>query len=138
MMKVPDSVSAMVYTMKHPHMWTLMVWAIAATGYVLMCKMSDEYVPVAFVACCALAFVGVMPLVRNERNTLHNIMGVVAGVVSQLWCVLVAGIGPMVAWWWLYAVVLTCMLCLGCGRKWCLVAELWCMAGVALVLYCNC
>lgn len=45
----------MVYTMKRPYLWTLMVWAIAAVGYWLMATVGN--VPVAFLYLASVVIV---------------------------------------------------------------------------------
>ena len=135
MMKIPDSISAMVYTMRHPHMWTLMVWAIAAIGYWLMCSASEDYVPLAFVSMACIGFVGAMPLIKNDSNTLHWVCGIGGCVLSQVWCVVTAmakplpAVGLLVTAWAVYGVVMVCAR----GRKWCFWLEVWCMAMVVMV-----
>lgn len=76
----------MVYTMKRPYLWTLMVWAIAAVGYWLMATVGN--VPVAFLYLASIVFVGAMPLIKGKHNTLHWICGITGCAASQLWCVL--------------------------------------------------
>ena len=133
--RIPDSISAMVYTMRHPVLWTLMVWAIAAIGYWLMCSASEDYVPLAFVSMACIGFVGAMPLIKNDNNTLHWVCGIGGCVLSQIWCILVTGLTPVVAWWWAYSVLLTILLCTEHARQWCFWMELWCMAAVAWCCY---
>lgn len=135
-MKIPESISAMVYSMKHPALWTLMVWAIAAVGYWLMATVGN--VPVAFLYLASIAFVGAMPLIKGEHNTLHWICGITGCAASQLWCVLTCvttdGSMPVVAAWlcaWaLYAAIMLCAR----FRHWCFWMEVWCMASVVMTL----
>lgn len=129
-MTIPDSISAMVYSMKRPHLWTLMVWAIAVAGYWLMAATSERLVPLAFAACACIVFVGCMPLIRGNHNTLHWVFGVTGCVLSQLWCALVAGLWPLLAWWAGWCVVMGVLWAVGKGRVWCFVMEVWCMASV--------
>lgn len=127
-MKIPESISAMVYSMKHPALWTLMVWAIAAVGYWLMAGVLGRYIPLAFAVLACMVFVGAMPLLRHEENTKHYIFAAVGGVLSQLWCILVAGFWWIFLWWWLWCVVMIVLLYFGKARFWCLLIELWAMA----------
>ena len=135
-MKIPESISAMVYSMKHPALWTLMVWAIAAVGYWLMATVGN--VPVAFLYLASIVFVGAMPLIKGKHNTLHWICGITGCAASQLWCVLTCvtteGYMPVVAAWicvWaLYAAIMLCAR----FRHWCFWMEVWCMASVVIVL----
>ena len=135
-MRIPDSISAMVYTMRHPVLWTVMVWAIAVTGYTVMAKACEEHIPLAFAAMGCIAFVGCMPLIRNDSNTLHWVCGIGGCVLSQLWCVLalisesdaLSATAVMVSLWAAYLAVMLCAR----FAHWCFWMELWCMAGVLL------
>ncbi len=134
-MKIPESISAMVYSMKHPALWTLMVWAIAAVGYWLMCRDGDGYVPIAFLYLACIAFVGCMPLIKGEHNTLHWICGITGCAASQVWCVLMAitkplpPVGIWVTAWALFGIIMLCARL----RHWCFWLEVWCM--VMVVIY---
>lgn len=130
---IPDSISAMVYSMKHPYLWTLMVWTIAAVGYVLMAATSESLIPLAFATCVCITFVGCMPLIKGEHNTLHWVFGIAGCVLSQLWCILAAGFAPVLLWWCLWCVVMAVLLYADRARIWCLLMELWCMATVCAV-----
>ena len=130
--KFPESISALVYSMKHPYLWTLMVWAIAIIGYILMA--SKPFIPLSFISCACIAFVGCMPLIKGEHNTLHWILGILGCVFSQIWCICVAGILPMLMWWYLYCILLTTLICIEKANTWCFWLELWCMIGVLIVL----
>lgn len=120
----------MVYSMKRPHLWTLMVWAIAAVGYWLMAATSERLIPLAFAACGCIAFVGCMPLIRGEHNTLHWVLGISGCALSQVWCLLVGGLWPLLAWWSVWLVAMGVLWAAGHGRVWCFVMEVWCMAAV--------
>lgn len=138
-MRIPDSISAMVYTMKHPISWTLMVWAIAIAGYILMVSVCEGYIPLAFAAMGCIAFVGCMPLIRNDSNTLHWVCGVSGCVLSQLWCVLalisesgaLSATAIMMSLWAAYLAVMLCAR----FAHWCFWMELWCMAGVVMAVW---
>lgn len=135
-MRIPDSISATVYTMRHPVLWTIMVWAIAVTGYILMVMACEEHIPLAFTAMGCIAFVGCMPLIRNDSNTLHWVCGIGGCVLSQLWCVLallsggdaLSATAVMASLWAAYLAVMLCAR----FAHWCFWMELWCMAGVLL------
>ena len=128
--RIPDSISAMVYNMKHPYLWTLMVWAIAAIGYTLMVSKSEQLIPLAFASCACISFVGCMPLIKGEHNTLHWVFGITGCVLSQLWCILVAGICRLLIWWWLWCVLVIILICIQQARTWCFWLEIWCMMAV--------
>lgn len=134
-MTIPDSISAMVYTMKRPHLWTLMVWAIAIGGYALMAATAERLIPLAFAACACIAFVGCMPLIRGDHNTLHWVLGVAGCVLSQVWCGVVGGLWPLLGWWLAWGLLMFVLCRVGQGRTWCFWMEVWCMAAV---LYLSC
>ena len=126
--KCPESISALVYSMKHPYLWTLMVWAIAAIGYFLMASKSESLIPLAFATSGSIAFVGCMPLIKNERNILHWICGITGCVLSQVWCILTAGFIPILLWWLAYCIML---ILTKQTNKWCFWLEMWCISSVA-------
>ena len=134
-MKIPDSISAMVYSMRHPYLWTLMVWAIAVVGYLLMCMTSKDYVPVAFTYLACISFVGCMPLISGEHNTMHWAFGITGCAASQLWCLLVAMdnswqvVEIWVTAWVLYGIIMLCAF----FKHWCFWMEVWCMLATILV-----
>lgn len=130
-MFIPDSISALVYGLKHDTIWTLGVWASAILGMLTMIPHNDTYQSVAFIACACLAMVGIMPLVKGQHNTLHNIFGISACGLSQLWVGLVGNWEFLIVWWVLYAISLVIT-----KPKWCFVAEVWCIISIIFAL-CN-
>lgn len=99
---IPDSVSAMVYSLPTSgrYLWTIWIWTVSMLLMpVLMEKLGSYWQFLGFLWCASMAFCGALPLVRNEKNTAHNALGIAAGVISQA-CVLV--LCP----WWLFAWVI--------------------------------
>lgn len=128
----------MVYSMKHPVLWTVMVWAIAVVGYVMMCMTGEDHVPVAFVYLSCIAFVGAMPLIKGDHNTMHWLFGITGCAASQLWCVLqcaaadsITPLCSVVTLWALYLVIMLCARM----RHWCFWMEVWCMAAVIMTAW---
>lgn len=132
---VPDSVSAMVYTLSTPweYLWTVWIWAVSllmAPSLIEAIAPTWQFLGFLFTAC--MTFCGAMPLVPGSHNTAHNVLGVSAGVISQV-CVLV--ISP---WWlllWLVMIALVLAVFAGfnenqtqrmCDGKGVLVAEITC------------
>ena len=59
------------------------MWTIAFTISPYIIELLDENFKVlGFATTASLAFCGAMPLIRKNKNTLHNIFGVSAGVLS--------------------------------------------------------
>ena len=99
---IPDSVSAMVYSLPHGwrYLWTAWLWAVSMLLMpVLMERLGSYWQFLGFLWCASMAFCGALPLVKGEPNTIHNALGIAAGVLSQA-CVLV--LCP----WWLFAWVI--------------------------------
>ena len=104
--KVPESISAMVYSLPKGKqwIWTIYIWIIACTVGPYMIQALDENVEgLGFATMASLAFCGAMPLIKKDKNTLHNIFGVSAGVLSQI-CV--ALINPMWLLVWIVMLIL--------------------------------
>ena len=85
--RIPESISSLVYNLKptQSYIWIIWMWLTSATVYPqLVNELSDSSKPVGFATLASLVFCGAMPLVKNEKNTLHNIFGILAGVLSQV------------------------------------------------------
>ena len=74
MEKIPDSISALVYGMKHSIFWTLGVWTFAALGLVFMLPYDENYASVAFLSCACIVIVGAMPLIKKEANNTNPVI----------------------------------------------------------------
>lgn len=83
---IPESVSSTVFLLPRSGQWifTCVLWAV---GFLLvpllMEKVSDSTRFIAFFMVAGVLFVGAMPLLANEKNTVHYICAAVAGVSSQ-------------------------------------------------------
>ena len=90
--ELPDSLSALVYDLptKQQWLWTLWMWAMAVTvGIPLIdCMDGSMFQFLAFMTMVSMVFCGAIPIVKNERNTVHYGLAIVAGVSSQL-CVVI-------------------------------------------------
>ena len=103
--KVPESISAMVYSLPKSKqwIWTIYIWTIACTvGPYMIQALNENVEGLGFATMASLAFCGAMPLIKNDKNTLHNIFGVSAGILSQI-CV--ALINPMWLLVWIVMIV---------------------------------
>ena len=91
--ELPESMSALVYGLpkRQQWLWTLWIWSVAVTvGIPLIDRMKGEMFQfLAFFTMVSLVFCGAIPIVRNERNTVHYGLAIVAGVSSQLCVVLI-------------------------------------------------
>lgn len=97
--QVPESISSLEYV--YPHgLWTIWLWCVTILiTPSLMDAIQEDWKFLGFLTVVCLMFVGAMPLIPTESNKVHNILGVTAGILSQL-CVLI--INPQ--WLWLWAV----------------------------------
>lgn len=104
---LPESVSAMVYTLPvggYRWLWTVWLWLVAmCLAPKLMETLPEELGFVGFMMLVCLIFVGAMPLFDKENGKWHNILGISAGILSQL-CVLI--ICP----WWLLSWLLMAVI----------------------------
>lgn len=128
---VPDSISAMVYQMKRPWLWTVVMELLTFGMLMLMTDYNDTYAGVAFASCACIGFVGVMPLVKHEENKAHYILAIIGGVLSQIWCLLVTlpHVHQLLIWWVFYVMYLPFI-----GRKWCLFAEIWAVLNILIIV----
>lgn len=97
--ELPESVSAMVYDLPKAGkgLWTLWVFLVAfCIVHSLLEAMPESWEFIGFFTVACLMFCGAMPLVKDEKNTVHYALAIAAGVLSQV-CVLL--INP----WWLLA-----------------------------------
>lgn len=119
---LPESISGTVWALPRGGwrwLWAIWLWAVAITAFAPMVELLDAHVLgiLGFLPMALLGFVGAMPLFRGEQRRAHNILGVAAGVTSQ--------IGPAllcVEWlyaWWIIPVLL-------------LLTELWPWLGMRL------
>lgn len=135
---IPDSVSAIVYNLpKHKRfLWTLWMWAVSLTvGIPLMDAMPETWKFLSFLTLACLMFCGAMPLINGERNTMHYVFAIGAGVLSQI-CVLIAS--PFYLLFWLLMLAYTILVWNENGeRPWLVgkgvfVAEVCCFLSMAL------
>lgn len=98
--RLPDSVSAMVYVMPKAgrYLWTVWIWAVT----LLLCPalfetIGEDFGILAHCFATSMMFVGAMPLVRNESNKAHNVLGIAAGVFSQI-CVAIIDPNWLFSW----------------------------------------
>lgn len=98
--RLPDSVSAMVYNLPKggKYLWTLWIWSVT----LLFCPtlfdvIGEDCGILAHCFATSLMFTGAMPLVQGERNKAHNMLGVTAGVFSQM-CVCIIDVQWLASW----------------------------------------
>lgn len=97
--QIPESISSLEYIFPHG-LWTIWLWAVTILiTPPLLDAIPEDWKFLGFLTVTCLMFVGAMPLIPTESNKAHNILGVTAGILSQL-CVLL--INPQ--WLWLWSV----------------------------------
>ena len=119
--RIPDSISALSKSV----MWTVCMWVSAFVVLWFMCRVGEPLV--AFCACTCLVMVGVLPLKEGSKNIAHYVFAVGAALISQLWCGIVGDWFWLVMWWCLYLALLPMY-----RKKWCFVAEVWCVGSVVV------
>ena len=104
---VPESISSLVYKMKHKWVWS--VWMVAVGMLLfpqLMKRMPEMWQFVGFLMILALIGTALTPIFIKEKEKVHYVLSIVLGILSQV-CVLI--ISP---WWillWLVMVALIIM-----------------------------
>lgn len=98
--KLPDSISAMVYSLPRSWQWVWIVWmwvVSVVTCIPVIESLPDDFKSFGFLTMGCLALCGSMPLIRQEENTLHYVFAVTAGVLSQI-CVVVCNPWLLLLW----------------------------------------
>ena len=144
--ELPDSVSSMVYLLPKTGQWIWIVWMWMVSlllAPAMIEAMPDSLRFIAFLTVASLMFCGAMPVVKDKKNTAHNILGVSAGILSQV-CVL------FICPWWLLAWLLMVALLFGslaafndsvqtpriCDGKGVFVSETICWISITGSLFC--
>ena len=129
-MKIPDSISAMVYDMKYPWMWTIFIWALAFIGLFNMLPCNELYESIAFLSCGCLGLLGAAPLIKGEKNIAHYILAIIAGILSQVWVLLENPKSLIV--WILFPIL---MLIPNFRQKWCFIVEIICLISLTITFF---
>lgn len=98
--KLPDSISALVYSLpfKGQWFWTLWLWAVSLTaGIPLLDIFPESWLFLAFMMLACIWFVAAMPIIWEEHKNAHNILGISACVLSQV-CVAVVSPWCLMTW----------------------------------------
>ena len=99
--ELPCSLSAMVFELKGnaKWLWTLWIWAVGALAMIPMIEALDgkDLGIVGLVTLVLVYLVGAWPLFDEGHRTLHNVLGVSAGILSQL-CVILVSPLCMLSW----------------------------------------
>jgi hypothetical protein len=107
--KLPESISAMVYDLPEGGwrwLWSVWLWCVAVTlAPSLIESIPEPWKAVGFLCLAALMFTGAFPLFDREHKDWHNVLGVLAGILSQAcvwficpWWLLLWLLLPLVAW----------------------------------------
>ena len=99
---LPVSISSMVYVLPEGAarwLWSLWLIAVDVLTFAPLMDVLDGrgLAVVAFIPMALLAFVAVMPIFMEEHKKAHDIMGVAAGVMSQV-CVALICTDWLVVW----------------------------------------
>ena len=129
-MKIPDSISAMVYDMKYPWMWTIFIWTLAFIGLFNMLPCNELYESIAFLSCGCLGLLGAAPLIKGEKNIAHYILAIIAGILSQVWVLLENPKSLIV--WILFPIL---MLIPNFRQKWCFIVEIICLISLTITFF---
>ena len=129
-MKIPDSISAMVYDMKYPWMWTIFIWTLAFIGLFNMLPCNELYESIAFLSCGCLGLLGAVPLIKGEKNTAHYILAIIAGILSQVW-VLLENPKSLIVWILFPILILTPSF----SQKWCFIVEIICLISLIITFF---
>ena len=82
--ELPESISAMVFDMKQPWLWSVWLWAVTITlAPSLIDSIPEPWKVFGFFCLACLMFVGVVPLFDTEHRKWHYVLGFIAGVLSQ-------------------------------------------------------
>ena len=99
--EIPVSISSLVYILPEGGwrwLWTIWIWITGLLLIVpLMDALPDEWRFLGFFTIASLMFCGAIPLFMEEYNTWHNILGVAAGILSQV-CVAVINPWCLTLW----------------------------------------
>ena len=110
---VPESVSAMVYDLKHKWVWSAWLCAVSLTLMPALIDALPDYVRfIGFLTVCCLLGCAVTPIIRQDLRNVHNMLGVCAGVLSQL-CVAFVCPWWLLAWTGMIAICGYVLLCAG-------------------------
>ena len=115
---LPDSISAMVYELSNggKYVWTAWLWAVGCLLMPAMFEyMHEPLKPLVFLWTVSLMFCGAMPLTEADTKKWHDVLGIEAGVLSQ---VCVWFISPLWLLVWLLYVVLVIVLTVGYDKPW--------------------
>ena len=110
---VPDSISSMVYELKHKWVWSVWLCAVSLTLMPVLIDTLPDYVRfVGFLTICCLLGCCITPLIRKELQGVHNMLAIMAGLLSQI-CVILICPWWMLAWTGMIAICGYVLLCAG-------------------------
>lgn len=125
---LPESISAL--SNKNRIIWSLSMWIFTFISTVIMLDFNNYYDWMILLICGFLTFTGALPLIQNDQNILHNIFGILACVLSQIWCSLVANVNITILLFITYLILLPIFY-----KKWCFVIELLCLINMVIQVY---
>lgn len=98
--EIPDSISAMVNIFSGALKWLWSIWlvAVAICTFAPVIDVLDQkgMAVFGFLPMGLIGFVAAMPIFDTEHKDVHDVLGIVAGILSQVAVV-------MMCPWWLFA-----------------------------------
>lgn len=97
--EIPRSLSKIVLDIPYKAMWTFYMWLCALLmGIALAFVLPEQYTLMNFGMVACLILCGGFPLIIEEAEKFHTIMGIVGGIFSQI-CVAI--INPWLLLFWI-------------------------------------
>lgn len=96
---IPNSISEIVYYLPNKFFWIIWIWIITFTTApnLINSLEGSTWQFLGFLTITTLIFCGAMPLVKKTKNIVHYILGILAGIFSQL-CVLILCYKMLLIW----------------------------------------
>jgi len=85
--EIPNSISSTVFTLPTTGKWifSAVMFAVAALLAPVLLELATPMTEfLAFLTIVGIGAVGATPLLANEKNTMHNVAAIVAGLASQM------------------------------------------------------
>lgn len=128
--ELPESISALVYSLDRGWQWLWGVW-LFVTGLMaciaMIDKLPDNFKFAGFLTLVCIGFTASMPIIMKKHEKAHTILGVSAGVLSQLSVMLIN-------YWWLILWVVLLVLHRCINGKMVFLAESICAITVYMAL----
>ena len=94
--KIPQSISSMVYLLDEDRQWVWSLW-LAVVAFLMMPSLLAASEWLGWLTVMCLLGTAVTPIIHEDTYKLHNILGILGGIFSQL-CVLVTSPLWLLVW----------------------------------------